>query len=62
MGQTRGAEQRITSSGFPPGLGNLEYWENWNSPGIFNRLEKSEKITQNTGKVGEFQIYIIYYF
>ena len=33
-------------SGFPLGLENLEKWE-----GILNRLEKSGKTTQNTGKL-----------
>ena len=28
---------------------------------ILNRLEKSAKITQNTGKVREFQTNVIYY-
>ena len=40
-------------------------WENgkaFSSQGIFNRLEKSGKITQNTGKLREFEINIIWYF
>ena len=49
--------------GFPLGLENLEKWEgifqSGKSRGIFNRLEKSGKITQNTGKLREFEIYII---
>ena len=53
-------------TGFPLGLGNLEKWEgifqSGKSQGIFNRLEKSGKITQNTGKVTEFLKNIIYYF
>ena len=48
---------------FPLGLENLEKWEgifqSGKSQGILNRLEKSGKITQNTGKVGEFEINII---
>ena len=43
------------SSGFPLGLENLEKWEgifhSGKSQGILNRLEKSGKITQNTGKL-----------
>ena len=41
-------------SGFPLGLENLEKWEgifqSGKSQGILNRLEKSGKTTQNTGK------------
>ena len=52
--------------GFPLGLENLEKWEgifqSGKSQGILNRLEKSGKITQNTGKLREFQTNIIYYF
>ena len=52
--------------GFPLGLENLEKWEgifqSGKSQGILNRLEKSGKITQNTGKLGEFEINIIWYF
>ena len=48
---------------FPLGLENLEKWEgifqSGKSPGILNRLEKSGKITQNTGKLREFEINII---
>ena len=40
-------------TGFPLGLENLEKWEGIFQPGksqgILNRLEKSGKITQNTG-------------
>ena len=32
------------------------------SQGILNRLEKSGKITQNTGKLKEFQTNVISYF
>ena len=53
-------------SGFPLGLENLENLEKWGgifqsgkSQGILNRLEKSGKITQNTGKLREFEINII---
>ena len=49
--------------GFPLGLENLEKWEgifqSGKSQGILNRLEKSGKITQNTGKLREFAINII---
>ena len=50
-------------SGFPLGLENLEKWEgifqSGKSQGILNRLEKSGKITQNSGKLWEFEINII---
>ena len=50
-------------SGFPLGLENLEKWEgifqSGKSQGILNRLEKSGKITQNTGKLREFEMDII---
>ena len=50
-------------AGFPLGLENLEKWEgifqSGKSQGILNRLEKSGKITQNTGKIREFEINII---
>ena len=50
-------------AGFPLGLENLEKWEgifqSGKSQGILNRLEKSGKITQNTGKLREFEINII---
>ena len=43
------------SAGFPLGLENLEKWEgifqSGKSQGILNRLEKSGKTTQNTGKL-----------
>ena len=52
-----------TLTGFPLGLENLEKWEgifqSGKSQGILNRLEKSGKITQNTGKLKEFEINII---
>ena len=55
-------------SGFPLGLENLENLEKWEgifqsgkSQGILNRLEKSGKIAQNTGKLREFEINIIWY-
>ena len=42
-------------AGFPLGLENLEKWEgifqSGKSQGILNRLEKSGKTTQNTGKL-----------
>ena len=54
------------SPGFPLGLENLENLEKWEgifqsgkSQGILNRLEKSGKITQNTGKLRELEINII---
>ena len=47
-------------------IGKPEKWEcifqSGKSQGILNRLEKSGKITQNTGKLGEFQKKIICYF
>ena len=50
----------FTKSGFPLGLENLEKWEtifqSGKSQGILNRLEKSGKITQNTGKLRKFEI------
>ena len=53
-------------TGFPLRLENLEKWEgifqSGKSQGILNRLEKSGKITQNTGKLREFEINIIWYF
>ena len=53
-------------SGFPLGLENLEKWEgifqSGKSQGILNRLEKSGKTTQNTGKLRKFQKKIICYF
>ena len=55
-------------AGFPLGLENLENLEKWEgifqsgkSQGILNRLEKSGKITQNTGKLKEFEINIWYF-
>ena len=52
-------------TGFPLGLENLEKWEgifqSGKSQRILNRLEKSGKITQNTGKLREFQTNIICY-
>ena len=59
----------LISSGFPLRLENLENLEKWEgifqsgkSQGILNWLEKSGKITQNTGKLREFQTNIICYF
>ena len=53
----------IIPAGFPLGLENLEKWEgifqSGKSQEILNRLEKSGKITQNTGKLWEFEINII---
>ena len=43
-------EALLTCSGFPLGL---EKWEG--SQGILNRLKKSGKTTQNTGKLRAFQ-------
>ena len=61
--------EAATKTGFPLGLENLENLEKWEgifqsgkSQGILNRLEKSGKITQNTGKLREFQTNIIFYF
>ena len=56
----------VETSGFPLGLENLENLEKWE--GIFQSgnfeqtgkvREKSGKITQNTGKLWEFEINII---
>ena len=53
-------------SGFPLGLENLVKWEQqfpvMENQIILNRLEKSQKTTQNTGKVEEFQPNAICYF
>ena len=52
----------LFTAGFPLGLEKLENLEKWEgifqsgkSLGILNRLEKSGKITQNAGKLWEFQ-------
>ena len=59
-------KQKVTYAGFPLGLENLEKWEgifqSGKSPGILNRLEKSGKTTQNTGKLRKFQKKVICYF
>ena len=52
-------------AGFPLRLENLEKWEgifqSGESQGILNRLEKSGKITQNTGKTsGNFSKMLCY--
>ena len=60
-------KETFNLTGFPLGLENLEKWEgifqSGKSQGILNRLEKSGKsqgnITQNTGKLWEFEINII---
>ena len=48
-------QQQKQLAGFPLGLENLEKWEgifqSGKSRGILNRLEKSGKTTQNTGKL-----------
>ena len=53
----------LAETGFPLRLKNLGKWEgifqSGKSQGILNRLEKSGKITQNTGKLREFEINII---
>ena len=50
--------------GFPLGLENLEKWEgvfqSGKSQGILIRLEKSGKITQNTGKSGNFRQILLF--
>ena len=50
---------RLARTGFLLGLENLEKWEgifqSGKSQGILNRLEKSGKTTQNTGKLRAFQ-------
>ena len=49
---------------FPPLLESLEKWEgifhSGKSQRILNKLEKSGKITQNTGKAREFQTDVIF--
>ena len=54
----------MTLVDFP--LENQEEWEgilqSGESQRILNRLEKLEKITQNTGKVMQFWANVIYYF
>ena len=49
-----------TLTGKPGKMGR--HFQSGKSQGILNRLEKSGKITQNTGKVREFQANIICYF
>ena len=50
----------LAVTGFPLGLEKWEgIFQSGKSQGIFNGLEKSGKITQNTGKLGEFEINII---
>ena len=60
---SRSAKLFYSFTGFPLGLENLEKWEgifqSGKSQGILNRLEKSGKITQSTGKLREFEINII---
>ena len=50
--------------GFQLELENLEKWEgifqSGKIQGILNRLEKSGKITQNTGKFREFQTNVLF--
>ena len=48
--------------GFPLGLENLGKWEGIFQSGETGQTGKSGKITQNTGKVREFQTNVIYYF
>ena len=59
--QTGASQSTHQFSASPLGLENMEKWAG-KSQGILNRLEKSGKITQNTGKVREFQTNLIYYF
>ena len=55
-------DSRITT-GFPLGLENLKksegIFQSGKSQGILNGLEESGKITQNAGKLREFEINII---
>ena len=58
--------ERSSSAGFPLRLENLEKGEgtfqSGKSQGILNRLEKSGKITQNTGKTsGNFRKMLCYF-
>ena len=61
-----GSHNRLRNSGFPLGLEKQEKSEGifqaGKSWGILNRLEKSGKITQNAGKLREFQKNFICYF
>ena len=66
---SNGAKNFFSSTGFPLGLEKLENLEKWEgifqsgkSQGILNRLEKSGKTTQNTGKLRKFHKKIICYF
>ena len=43
-------------------MGRHAIFQSGKSQGILNRLEKSGKITQNTGKLREFEINIVWYF
>ena len=53
----------ISITGFPLRLEKLEgIFLSGKSQGILNSLEKSGKITQNTGKLWEFQTNFICYF
>ena len=56
------AQFPCTSTGIPLGLESMETWKTFSSQGILNRLEKSGKITQNTGKLREFQTYYLLFF
>ena len=52
----------LYKSGFSLGLGKWEgIFQSGESQGILNRLEKSGKITQNTGKLRQFQTNVIYF-
>ena len=53
----------VIPTGFPLGLGKWEgILQSRKMQRILNRLEKSGKITQNTGKIRIFQINVICYF
>ena len=66
VGQTPSVGRSLIQAGFPLRLENLEKWEgifqSGKSQGILNRLEKSGKTTQNTGKLREFQKKIMLFF
>ena len=65
-GSKNGVRGRSRNNRAPTRTGNPKKWEgifqSGKSQGILNRLEKSVKITQNSGKDREFQTNVIYYF
>ena len=55
-------EFKCVDAGFPLDWKTWKYGKALSSQGSLNRLEKSGKFTQNTGKLREFQINIILIF